>query len=167
MLRVGTLKSFVDFITTVGRLPHIEINKSELNLLPSLRIRYPTSKDKERCTLCVAVMTNGSKVPLRIIFKGTPFIPPARPGKGKSSQPRKGSIAAEITLGNRTRFGHHAGGMPFGVQEKSWCDARECTLRISESWKLRPNNGGIIKQRKSMLALDDLECQTRVSSPTS
>ena len=112
-------------------------------------------------------MANGSKVPLRTIFKGIPFIRPARPGKGKSSQPQKGSIAAEIAPGNRTRFGHRAGGMSFGVQEKSWCDARECALRISESWKLRPNNGGIIKQRKSMLALDDLECQTRVSSPTS
>ena len=112
-------------------------------------------------------MANGSQAPLCIIFKGTPIIPPARPGKGKSSKPRKGSIAAEIAPGNRNRFGHSAGGMSFSVQEKSWCDARECTFWISESWKLRPNNGGIIKQRKSMLALDDLECQTRVSSPTS
>ena len=47
--------------------------------------------------------------------------------------------------------------MPFGVQEKSWCDARECTLWISESWKLHPNNGIIIKQRKSILVLDDFK----------
>ncbi|CAN0581010.1 unnamed protein product, partial [Laminaria digitata] len=94
-------------------------------------------KEKERFTLCLAVMADGSKVPLRIIFKGTPFIPPARPGKGKSTQPRKGSIAAE---------------------EKSWCDARECTLWLSESWKLRPNNGSIIKQRPSILVLDDFKC---------
>ena len=102
-------------------------------------------------------MANGSKVLLRIIFKGTPFIPPARTGKSKSSQPRKDSIAAKIAHGNRTRFGHPAGGMSFGVQ-KSWCDARECTLWISESWKLRPNNGSIIKQRKSSLVLDDIKC---------
>ena len=103
-------------------------------------------------------MANGSKVPLRIIFKGTPFMPPARPGKGKSSQPRKGSTTAEIAPGNRTRFGHRAGGMSFGVQEKSWCDARDCTLWISESWRLRPNNGSIIKVRKNILVLDDLNC---------
>ena len=48
--------------------------------------------------------------------------------------------------------------MSFGVQEKSRCDARECTLRISESWKLRPNNGSIIKQRPSILVLDDFKC---------
>ena len=104
-------------------------------------------------------MANDSKVPLRIIFKGTPFIPPAKLGKGKNSQPRKGSITAEIAPGNHTRFGHPAGGMPFGVQEKSWCDAQECTLWISESWKLRPNNGSIIKQRKSILVLDDFKCR--------
>ena len=27
MLRVGTIKSFVDVITTVGRLPHIEVKQ--------------------------------------------------------------------------------------------------------------------------------------------
>ncbi|CAM9369069.1 unnamed protein product, partial [Pylaiella littoralis] len=86
-------------------------------------------KEKERFTLCLAVMANGSRVPLRIIFKGTPFIPPTKSGKGKSTQPRKG-----------------------------WCDARECTLWISESWKLRPNNGSIIKQRPSILVLDDFKC---------
>ena len=62
-------------------------------------------------------MANGSKVPLRITFKGAPFIPPARPGKGKSSHPWKGSIAAEIASGNRRRFGHPPGGMSFGVQK--------------------------------------------------
>ena len=103
-------------------------------------------------------MPNGSKVPLRIIIKGTPFIPPGRPGKGKSSQPRWGSIAAEIAPGTHARFGHPTGGISFGVQEKSWCDARECTLWISESWKLRPNNGSIIKQRKSIFVLDDFKC---------
>ena len=44
------------------------------------------------------------------------------------------------------------------VQEKRWCDARECTLWISESWKLRPDNGSIIKQRKSILVLYDFKC---------
>ncbi|CAM9915919.1 unnamed protein product [Ectocarpus sp. 8 AP-2014] len=48
--------------------------------------------------------------------------------------------------------------MSFGVQEDSWCDARECALWISESWRLRPNNGSIIKQRPNMLVLDDFKC---------
>ncbi|CAN0437947.1 unnamed protein product, partial [Pylaiella littoralis] len=86
-------------------------------------------KEKKRFTLCLAVMADGGKVPLRIIFKGTPFIPPTKSGKGKSTQPRKG-----------------------------WCDARECTLWLTESWKLRPNNGSIIKQRPSILVLDDFKC---------
>ena len=103
-------------------------------------------------------MANGSKVPLRIIFEGVPLIPLTRPGKAKSTQPRKGSIPAEVAPRNNTRFGHPAGGMPFGVQEKSWCDARECTLWTLESWKLHPNNGCIIKQRKIMLVLDDVKC---------
>ncbi|CAN0109308.1 unnamed protein product [Ascophyllum nodosum] len=94
--------------------------------------------EKERFTLCLAVMADGSKVPLRIIFKGMPFIPPATPGKGTRVQPRKGTS--------------------FGVQEKSWCDARECTLWTLERWKLRPNNGSIIKQRRSILVLDDFKC---------
>ena len=67
--------------------------------------------------LCLAAMANGSKVPLRIIFKDTPFIPPARPGNGKGNQLRKGSIAAEIAPGNRTRFGHPTGSMSFGAGE--------------------------------------------------
>ena len=111
MSPVGAIKSVVDVITTVGRLPHIETSYP-------LRVGYPTGKEKERFTLCLVVMENGSKVPLRIIFKGTPFIPPTRPGKGKNNQPRKGSIAAEIAPGNRTRFGDAGGGMSFGVQEK-------------------------------------------------
>ena len=45
----------------------------------------------------------------------------------------------------------------FGVQENSWCDARGSILWISESWKLRPNNGSI-KQRKSILVLEDFNC---------
>ena len=60
----------------------------------------------------------------------------AREGQATS---RKGSIAAEILSVNRTKFGHPVGGMAFGVQEKSWCEMRECTLLISESWILRPN----------------------------
>ena len=103
-------------------------------------------------------MADGKKVPLRMIFKGMPFIPPATPGKGRQTQPRKGSIAAEIFPANRTKFGHPAGGMSFGVQEKSWRDARECTLWVSESWKLLPSNGSIIKQRPSILILDDFKC---------
>ena len=43
------------------------------------------------------------------------------------------------------------------MQEKSWCDARACTLWILERWKLLPNNGSIITQRKSMLVLDDFK----------
>ncbi|CAN0378269.1 unnamed protein product [Ascophyllum nodosum] len=89
---------------------------------------------KERFTLClIAVMADGKKVPLRMIFK-------------------------EIFPANRTKFGHPAGGMSFGVQEKSWRDARECTLWVSESWKLLPSNGSIIKQRPSILILDDFKC---------
>ena len=117
-----------------------------------------SGKEKERFTLCLAVMADGGKVPLRIIFKGTPFKPPAKSGKGRNTQPRKNSIAAEIAPQNRTKNGHPAGGMSFGVQEKSWCDARECTLWLSESWRLRPNNGSIMKQRPSILVLDDFKC---------
>ena len=125
MLRVGTIKSYVDVITTVGRLPHIEIKQECTETsYPLFELGTPQAR---RRSACLAVMANGSKVPLRIIFKGTPSIPPARPGKGKSSQPRKGSIAAEIAPGNRTRYGHPAGGMSFGVQEKS------CLLYTSPS----------------------------------
>ncbi|CAN0001693.1 unnamed protein product, partial [Pylaiella littoralis] len=87
-------------------------------------------KEKERFTLCLAVMANGSRVPLRIIFKGTPDCP-REPYQARAPRRR---------------------------HEKSWCDARECTLWISESWKLRPNNGSIIKQRPSILVLDDFKC---------
>ncbi|CAM9985588.1 unnamed protein product, partial [Ectocarpus sp. 4 AP-2014] len=90
-------------------------------------------KEKERFTLCLAVMADGGKVPLRITFK-------------------------EILPQNRAKFGHPRGGMPFGVQEKSWCDMRECTLWLSESWRFRPNNGSIIDQRPSILVLDDFKC---------
>ena len=103
-------------------------------------------------------MADGKKVSLRMIFKGTPLIAPAALGKGRQTQPRKGSTAAEIFPVNRTKFGHPAGGMSFGVQAKSWCDARECTLWSSESWKLRSNNGSIIKQRPSILVLDNFKC---------
>lgn len=82
----------------------------------------------ERFTLCLAVMAIGERTPLPMILKRTPFIPPATPGKGKQAQPRKNSITAEILPANRTKFGHPAGGMCFGVQEKSWCDKRECSL---------------------------------------
>ena len=44
------------------------------------------------------------------------------------------------------------------MQEKRWCDARECTLWISESWKLSPNNGSIITQCKSIFVLDGVKC---------
>ncbi|CAM9625170.1 unnamed protein product, partial [Ectocarpus sp. 12 AP-2014] len=115
-------------------------------------------KEKERLTLCLTVMANGSKVPLRIIFKGTPFIPPTTPGKGKRAQPRKGSIAAEIAPGNRSKFGHPVSGMSFGVQLKSWCDMRECNLWLSSIWLLRPNHGSIMKQRPGILVLDDFRC---------
>ncbi|CAN0061695.1 unnamed protein product, partial [Pylaiella littoralis] len=87
---------------------------------------------KERFMLCLSVIADGKKVPLRIIYKGTPFIPPDKPGKGKSTQPRKNSIA--------------------------WCDLRECKIWIKDSWKLRPNNGSIIKQRLCILVLDDFKC---------
>ncbi|CAM9817043.1 unnamed protein product, partial [Scytosiphon promiscuus] len=43
-------------------------------------------------------------------------------------------------------------------RRKSWCDQRECSLWISESWKLRHNNGSIVKQRPSILVLDDFKC---------
>ncbi|CAN0217038.1 unnamed protein product [Ectocarpus sp. 6 AP-2014] len=48
--------------------------------------------------------------------------------------------------------------MSFGLQENSWCDARKCTLWISESWRLRPSNGSIVKQRPSIWVLDDVKC---------
>ena len=64
-------------------------------------------------------MANGSKVLLRIIFKGTPFIPPARPGKGKSIQPRKGSIAADIAPGELYQVQAHRGG------HVVWCAGEE------------------------------------------
>ena len=59
---------------------------------------------------------------------------------------------------NRTKFGHPGEGMCFGVQENRWCDAREYTFWILESWKLRPNNGSIIKQRPSILVLNNFKC---------
>ncbi|CAN0541800.1 unnamed protein product [Ectocarpus sp. 12 AP-2014] len=76
-------------------------------------------KAKERFTLCLAVMADGGKVHLRIIFKGKPFIPPSTAGRGKNTQPRKGSIAAEVLPANRTKFGYPMSGMSLGVQEKS------------------------------------------------
>ncbi|CAM9308990.1 unnamed protein product, partial [Ectocarpus sp. 12 AP-2014] len=94
----------------------------------------------------------------RIIFKGKPFIPPSTAGRGKNTQPRKGSIAAEVLPANRTEFGYPVSGMSFSVREKSWCDARECTLWLSESWRFRPNHGSVIKQRHSILVLDDFRC---------
>ena len=115
-------------------------------------------KEKERFTLCLAVSADGKKVPLRIIFKGTPFIPPATAGKCKSTQPRKNSIVAEILPEIRHKFGHPAKGMFFGVQEKSWCDLRECKLWIKNSWKVCPNNGSIVQQRACILVLDDFKC---------
>ncbi|CAB1113618.1 unnamed protein product [Ectocarpus sp. CCAP 1310/34] len=94
----------------------------------------------------------------RIIFQGTPFIPPTVSGKGKSTLPRKNSVAWEIHPANRAKHGHPANGMSFGVQEKSWSDQRECNGWISGSWKLRPNNGSIVQQRPCILVLDDFKC---------
>ncbi|CAN0226974.1 unnamed protein product, partial [Ectocarpus sp. 12 AP-2014] len=87
-------------------------------------------KESERFTLCLAVMANGSK----------------------------GSIAVEIARGNRSKFGHPVSGISFGVQEKSWCDMRECSLWLSSNWLLRPNHGSIMKQRPGILVLDDFRC---------
>ncbi|CAB1107081.1 unnamed protein product [Ectocarpus sp. CCAP 1310/34] len=115
-------------------------------------------KEKDRFTPCLAVMADGGKVPQRIIFKGKPFIPPSTAGREKNTQTRKGYIAAEVLLANRTKFGYPVSGMFFVVQEKSWCDARECTLWLSESWRFRPNHGSVIKQRHSILVLDDFRC---------
>ncbi|CAB1102966.1 unnamed protein product [Ectocarpus sp. CCAP 1310/34] len=119
-------------------------------------------KEKERFTLCLAVMADGGKVPLRIIFKGKPFIPPSTARRGKNTQPRKGSIAAEVLPANQTNFGYPVSGMSFGVQERSWYDACECTLWLSESWGFRPNHGSVIKQRHSILVLDDFRTNTTV-----
>ncbi|CAM9877062.1 unnamed protein product, partial [Pylaiella littoralis] len=91
-------------------------------------------KEEERFTLCLAVTADGKKVPVRIIFKGMPFIPTV------------------------TGFGHPMGGMSFGVQEKSWCDLRECKLWIKECLRVRPNNGSVLKQRACILVLDDFKC---------
>lgn len=102
-------------------------------------------------------MAVGSEVPLRIIFKGAPFIPPVTSGKAKRAQPRKKCIAEDIVPGNRTKFGDPVGGMSFGVQ-KSWCDVRKCTLWLSESWKVRPNNGSITDKRRNALVLGDFRC---------
>ena len=71
-----------------------------------------------RFTLCLAAMEDVSKVSLRIIFMGTPFIPPTTRRKGKRARPRNNSIAAEIFPLNRTKFGHPAEAMSFGVQDK-------------------------------------------------
>ncbi|CAN0229114.1 unnamed protein product, partial [Ectocarpus sp. 13 AM-2016] len=122
------------------------------------RISTGEKSHNEGFTLCLAVMANGSKVPLRIIFKGTPFIPPTTPGKGKRAQPLKVSIAVEIAPGNRSKFGHPVSGMSCGVQEKSWCDMRECNLWLSSNWLLRPNHESITKQRPGILVLDNFRC---------
>ncbi|CAN0432379.1 unnamed protein product, partial [Pylaiella littoralis] len=101
-------------------------------------------KEKERFTLCLAVTADGKKIPVRIILKGTPFIPTVT-GVGRATQPRKNSIAAEILPQNRRKFGHPMGGMFFGL----W---------IKESWRVRPNNGSVLKQRACILVLDDFKC---------
>ncbi|CAB1121343.1 unnamed protein product [Ectocarpus sp. CCAP 1310/34] len=90
-------------------------------------------KEKERFTLVLAVMADGKKVSPRNIFKGTPFFPPTMSGKGKSTLPRKNSVAWEIHPANRAKHGYPANGMSFGVQEKSWSDQRECNGWISGS----------------------------------
>eukprot|EP00903_Cladosiphon_okamuranus_P022567 g20762.t1 len=113
---------------------------------------------RQRFTLVLAVMADGKKVSPRIIFKGTPFIPPTVRGTGKNTQPWKNSVAWEILPANRAKHGHPANGMSFGVQEKSWSDQRECNGWISGSWKLRPNNGSIVQQRPCILVLDDFKC---------
>eukprot|EP00903_Cladosiphon_okamuranus_P014547 g13494.t1 len=115
-------------------------------------------KEKGRFTLVLAVMADGEKVSPRIIFKGTPFIPPAVRGKGKNTLPRKNSVAWEILPANRAKHGHPDNGMSFGVQERSWSNQRECNGWISGSWKLRPNNGSIVQQRPCILVLDDFKC---------
>ena len=91
-------------------------------------------------------------------LQGDAVHPAGHAREGQANSAAKGSIAAKILPVNRTKFGHPAGSMSFGVQEKIWFDARECTLWISESWSLRPNNGSIIKQRPSTLVLDDFKC---------
>ena len=65
--------------------PHscfIEILETPLLFPLTSCILLPPGKEKERFMLCFAVMADGKKVPLRILFKGTPFVPPATPGKG-------------------------------------------------------------------------------------
>ncbi|CAN0094592.1 unnamed protein product, partial [Laminaria digitata] len=121
-------------------------------------------KEKARFTLCLAAMEDVSKVSLRIIFMGTPFIPPTTRRKGKRARPRNNSIAAEIFPLHRTKSGHPAEAMSFGVQDKGWCDARACTLWLSESGELRPNNGSITEQRPSILVLDDFRCNKEKES---
>ncbi|CAN0208780.1 unnamed protein product, partial [Pylaiella littoralis] len=88
-------------------------------------------KEKERFTLCLAVMADGGKVPLRIIFKGTPGYP-------REPYPERAPRRRHVV----------------------WSAGEELVRRagLSESWKLRPNNGSIIKQRPSILVLDDLKC---------
>ncbi|CAB1103828.1 unnamed protein product [Ectocarpus sp. CCAP 1310/34] len=116
-----------------------------------------SAQEARRRSASPCVLLSCKKVPLRIILKGTPFILPEVSGKGKRTQLRKGSISAEVALGNRTKFGHRVWGTWFGAQENSWYDARECAFSMSERWRLRPNNGSIIKQRPSNLVLDDLK----------
>ncbi|CAB1117081.1 unnamed protein product [Ectocarpus sp. CCAP 1310/34] len=95
-------------------------------------------------------------------FKGTPFVSPATPGKGKATQPRKNSIAWEVLPANRSKHGLPVGGMSFGVQEKSWCDLRECKLWIKDSWELRPNNGSICHKDDGFIAALKREASTIV-----
>ncbi|CAN0029851.1 unnamed protein product [Scytosiphon promiscuus] len=73
------------------------------------------------------------------------------------SLPRNNYRVGDISA-NRSAKGYPAGGMSFGVQEKSWCDLRERKIWIKDSWKLRPNNGSIIQQRPYIFVLDDLKC---------
>ncbi|CAN0445423.1 unnamed protein product, partial [Pylaiella littoralis] len=105
------------------------------------RIATGGESEKGRFTLCLAVTADGKKVPVRIIFKGTPFIPTVT-GVGRATQPRKNSIATKILPQNR----------------RNWCDLRECKLWIKESWRVRPNNGSVLKQRACILVLDDFKC---------
>lgn len=118
---------------------------------PSLRVCIPPFRQRERAVHALSCCHGGRRqgFVLHNIFKGAPFIPSTTTGKGKRAQPRKDSIASETLLVNPTKSGHPAGGMSSGVHGNSWCDARECTLWLSESWKLHPSNGITISSAQS------------------
>ncbi|CAM9724160.1 unnamed protein product, partial [Hapterophycus canaliculatus] len=87
---------------------------------------------KLRYTVVLAVRGDGRKIKPRIIYKGSPFIP------GKTN-------------------GYPAAGIGLGVQNASWCDARQTDLWLTEEFMRRADASGF-SQPVSVHTMDDFKC---------